>query len=377
VFVVEEKVEKNMNKYEDNLSVYACKNSDAVRLLAEKEDIRPPFFHDTDRIIYSLSYTRYIDKTQVFSFNDNDHISKRMTHVQMVSKIGRTIGRALGLNEDLIEAAALGHDLGHIPFGHEGEYILNEISKEYGEGYFHHNIQSVRMLMGVEKKGKGQNLNLQTLDAIMCHNGEFVMAEYKPIAKTFKGFLKEYEMSFKEKDFIKKLVPMTLEGCVVRISDIIAYIGKDIDDAIRLGILKREELPKDITNILGVENREIVNTIILDIIKNSFDKPYLKMSPDIYSALVKLKDYNYKNIYIKANTKEERLSFTKMIRTVFKNSLKDLENDNKNSSIYKNFLDEMNEEYLKNNSKVRIVIDYIAGMTDAFLVKEYKKQIKE
>ena len=374
---MEELIIKNMNRYEDGLSTYACRNSDAIRKIAEKEDIRPPFFRDIDRIIYSLSYTRYIDKTQVFSFNDNDHISKRMTHVQMVSKIGRTIGRALGLNEDLIEAAALGHDLGHSPFGHEGEYILNELSLKYDAGFFNHNIQSVRTLMEVEKKGKGQNLTLQTLDAIMCHNGEFVMDKYEPVPKTFEEFIEEYETSYKEKGFTKKLVPMTLEGCVVRISDVIAYIGKDIEDAIRLGIIKKEELPKDITDILGTENREIVNTIILDIIKNSFDKPYLKMSPEVYKALYKLKDYNYENIYYKANTKEDRLNFEKMFKTVFEKSLKDLESDNKESSIWKSFLWEMNEEYLESNSKKRIVIDYIAGMTDAFLLKEYKKQIKE
>ena len=345
-------------------------------MFEEKSDIRPPFFRDIDRIIYSLSYIRYIDKTQVFSFSDNDHISKRMTHVQMVSKIGRTIGRALGLNEDLIEAAALGHDLGHTPFGHEGELVLNKISLENKEGYFNHNIQSVRTLMYIEKGGKGQNLTLQTLDAIMCHNGEFIMDKYEPKPKTSHVFLKEYEDSFKEKDFTKKLIPMTLEGCVVRISDVVAYIGKDIDDAIRLGILKREELPKDIIDVLGLENREIVNTIILDIIESSFDKPYLAMSPNIFEALVKLKDYNYKNIYYPANTDEERLNFEKMFRTVFESSLNDLENDNKKSSIWQTFLLEMNKDYLESNSKVRIVIDYIAGMTDAFLLKEYKKQIK-
>ena len=374
---MEEKIIKNMNRYEENLSSYACKNSEAIREIKEKEDFRPPFFHDIDRIIYSLSYTRYIDKTQVFTFKENDHISKRMTHVQMVSKIGRTIGRALGLNEDLIEAAALGHDLGHAPFGHEGEYILNRISIEYGEGYFNHNIQSVRTLMYLEREGKGQNLNLQTMDAIMCHNGEFLLAEYKPTTKTFEKFLEEYETSYKEKGFTEKLIPMTLEGCVVRISDVIAYIGKDIEDAIRLGIINSDDLPKDITNVLGCDNRSIVNTIIVDVVKSSLGKPYLKMSSDIYEALAKLKDYNNRYIYAKANTKENRENFEKMIRKVFEKSLNDLENKTFESTIWKNYLGKMNKEYLEKNSNVRIVIDYISGMTDDFLLSEYKKQIKE
>ena len=159
---------RNHNQY---LSSYATKDEEAIRCTREEEDIRPPFFRDIDRIIYSMAYTRYMDKAQVFTYQKNDHISKRMIHVQMVSKIARTIGRALGLNEDLIEAASLGHDLGHTPFGHVGESILNEISLEQKEGYFHHNIQSVRMLMEIEQGGVGRNLTLQVLDAIMCHNG--------------------------------------------------------------------------------------------------------------------------------------------------------------------------------------------------------------
>jgi dGTPase len=189
-----------------------------------------------------MSYLRYADKTQVFTFNENDHISKRMIHVQLVSKIARTIGRNLGLNEDLIEASSLGHDLGHVPFGHVGEAILNKISLENNEGYFNHNIESVRLLMDIEQNGKGRNLTLQVLDAIMCHNGELPIKKYCPKIKTKEEFLKEYNDSYKEKDYIKKLRPMTLEGCVVRVSDIIAYIGKDIEDAITLGIIKKEEI---------------------------------------------------------------------------------------------------------------------------------------
>src|SRR5574344_773924 len=203
----------NMN-HDALLSKFACKNSASIRLNKEENDIRPPFFRDTDRIIYSLSYTRYIDKTQVFTNIDNDNISKRMTHVQMVSRVARTIGRALGLNEDLIEASALGHDLGHVPFGHTGESILNRLSILHNEGYFNHNIQSVRNLMFVEKNGKGLNLSLQVLDAIMCHNGENEFIEYKPMNKDWKYFIKEYNNAYKDNDSICDMIPMTLEGCV-------------------------------------------------------------------------------------------------------------------------------------------------------------------
>ena len=271
-----------------NLGQYACKDEEAIMLEDENEDIRPRFFRDADRIIYSLSYTRYIDKTQVFTFSDNDNISKRITHVQYVSKIARTIGRALGLNEDLIEAASLGHDLGHPPFGHCGERFLNKLSYENGEGIFAHNIQSVRTLMVLENNGVGRNISIQVLDAILCHNGELLEEEYKPIHKTKEMFIEEYNNAYKDKEVSKKLRPITLEGCVVRISDIIGYIGKDIEDAIRLGIIKKEDIPNDITNVLGNNNREIVNTLILDIINNSYNKPYIKLSKEIFVALKKL-----------------------------------------------------------------------------------------
>ena len=184
-----EKAKINFLKKEENLSEFATKSTCALRLKSEEEDIRPAFFHDIDRIIHSLSYTRYMDKTQVYVRSENDHISKRITHVQLVSKIARTIGRALNLNEDLIEAIALGHDIGHTPLGHEGEAMLNEISlRELGE-YFSHNIQSVRHLMEVDGNGEGLNLSVQVLDGIMCHNGEILAPRYEPCFKTKEEFL--------------------------------------------------------------------------------------------------------------------------------------------------------------------------------------------
>lgn len=364
---------ENMYKHNGSLSEYACRDTEAIRLKLIKTDFRTPFFRDIDKIIYSLSYIRYIDKTQVYTNNENDMISKRMTHVQMVSKIARTIGRALNLNEDLIEAAALGHDLGHVPFGHVGESILNEISLKYNEGYFCHNVQSVRTLMNIENNGQGSNITLQVLDAIFCHNGEMLEGKYFPVKKTKEDFLKEYSDSYKNKEILKRVKPMTLEGCIVRISDIVAYIGKDIEDAIRLGKIKTEDIPNNIINTLGTNNSQIVNTIVSDIINNSLNKNYIKLSDNIFKTLNELISFNYKNIYLKANTDEQLKQYKKMFNSLFDLYYRQL-NENKNDEdIFNLFLNNMTSEYIKNTSKARIVIDYIAGMTDDFLQSQYTK----
>ena len=367
----EEKIaQANFLKKEENLSPYATKSSEAIRLEEEQEDMRPPFFHDSDRIIHSLSYTRYMDKTQVFTRSENDHISKRITHVQFVSKVARTIGRALNLNEDLIEAIALGHDIGHTPLGHTGEALLNEISLRELNEYFAHNIQSVRHLEYVEKNGLGLNLNIQVLDGIMCHNGEIVESIYQPVKKTKEEFLREYEEAYKDLGKANKNHPMTLEGCVVRISDVIGYIGRDIEDAIMIGKIKREEIPENIVKVLGCTNREIINTIVLDIINNSMDKPYIKMSDEVFKALFDLKKFNYEHIYKLSMKEEERELYRQGMNRIFDKYLKDIEENNQNSIIFKIFLDTQNEKYLNNTNNKRKVIDFIAGMTDEMFLKE-------
>ena len=368
-----DKAKENFLSKEKNLSKYATKSSDAIRFKEENEDIRPPFFHDIDRIIHSLSYTRYLNKTQVYTLNSNDHVSRRITHVQLVSKIARTIGRALNLNEDLIEAIALGHDIGHTPLGHAGEAILNRLSlQELGE-YFAHNIQGVRYYMYVSKDGKGLNLTLQVLDGIMTHNGEMLSPIYEPMKKTKDEFLSEYNESYKDLKKSKTYRPMTLEGCVVRISDIIGYIGRDIEDAIMIDRFKRSDIPKEIRDVLGDNNRDIVNTIVLDIINESIDKPYIKMSDKVYNALFLLKKFNNDNIYSKSMTKEELDYYEKGINKLYHIYLEDIKSNNKDSIIYKIFIEHQDELYLKNTNIKRQVIDFIAGMTDDFLVREIKK----
>jgi len=361
----------NLLKNEENMSMYATKSSDGVRLKEFKEDIRPNYFRDIDKIIYSHCYSRYIDKTQVFSFKNNDHITKRIIHVQLVSKIARTIGRALNLNEDLIEAISLGHDVGHVPFGHVGESILNEISLKYLDEPFKHNVQSVRNLMVLENNGKGINLCVQVLDGILCHNGEKLQKIYNYKHKTTEEFIKEYNKCYTKEKF--DLVPMTLEGCVVRLSDVIGYLGRDIEDAITLGIIDKEDIPINIRKKLGENNSSIISLIINDIIINSINKPYIKLSDEYYNLMNELLDFNYKNIYAKAYTNDEKNKIKEMFNDIYKSYLTDLETNNINSSICKVFLNEMNEEYKNNTSNERIVIDYISGMTDDFFVNEYNK----
>ena len=364
-----DKAKLNFLKKEENLSSFATKSCDAIRLRVEEDDIRPAYFHDIDRIIHSLSYTRYMDKTQVFVRNENDHISKRITHVQLVSKIARTIGRALNLNEDLIEAIALGHDIGHTPLGHEGEAMLNDISlRELGE-YFSHNIQSVRHLMEVDGNGEGLNLSIQVLDGIMCHNGEILSPKYEPSFKTKEEFLSQYKESYADIKASNKNRPMTLEGCVVRISDVIGYIGRDIEDAIMIGKIKRDIIPEEISKVLGTTNKEIVNTIILDIINNSVDKNYIEMSEDVFNALFKLKRFNYDNIYKFSLTDEEKEYYRDGMNRIYSRYLNDIETNNTESIIYK-FLNDKSDIYLNNTDDKRKVIDFIAGMTDDLFLKE-------
>ena len=367
-----EKAKENFIRKEKDLSKYATKSSDAIRFKEDKEDIRPPFFHDIDRIIHSLSYTRYLNKTQVYTLNSNDHVSKRITHVQLVSKIARTIGRALNLNEDLIEAIALGHDIGHTPLGHTGEAILNRLSlKELGE-YFAHNIQGVRYYMEVAKDGVGLNLTLQTLDGIMTHNGEMLNPIYEPMKKDKSEFLREYNESYKDLNKSKTYRPMTLEGCVVRISDIIGYIGRDIEDAIMIDRFKRSDIPESIRDILGDNNRDIVNNIVLDIINESIDKLYIKMSDKVYKALFELKKFNNLNIYKYSMTKEELDYYEKNINKLYNIYLNDIKESNMNSSIYQTFLLHQSKEYLESTNIKRQVIDFISGMTDDFLIREIR-----
>jgi dGTPase len=360
------------------LSKYACINQAAVRLkpelIPDEANIRPAFFHDTDRIIHSLAYSRYIDKTQVFFLFENDHITHRVLHVQLVSKIARTVGRFLRLNEDLIEAIALGHDLGHTPFGHDGENYLNVICEEQRIGYFRHNAQSVRFLTKLENLGEGCNLTLQVLDGILCHNGEEISEHYEPVyTKTKEQFEREYRSCLNQPGFGKGIKPSTLEGCVVRVCDVIAYIGRDIEDAITIQLMTRDEIPEEISIILGKDNRNIIDVLVRNLVKNSFGQPYLSFSRDVLNALQSLRDFNYQKIYFAPVKQQQDSKIEKMFRMMFQTFLDDLKTKNAKSRIYKDFPIINNQIYRSNTADARVVIDYISGMTDNYFLNTFKE----
>ena len=360
------------------LSPIATFSSEGVRRFHDElleEGYRQPFSIDVDRILHSRAYTRYIDKTQVFYLIHHDHITHRVLHVQLVSKIARTIGRYLGLNEDLIEAVALGHDIGHTPFGHDGERFLSELCSSSGIGYFLHNVQSIQFLDRVERKGKGWNLCLQTMDGILCHDGEIHNQALKPDRKkTFETLGKE--MTAKKSSPATMLIPMTLEGCVARMADTISYIGRDIEDAIRLDMIKRSDLPKECVDILGNTNGSIVYHHVTDIINNSFQNSYIAFSPEVSEALKRLKDFNLKRIYMNPKIKTHTATIKKLFEILFEQYFNDIETENRSSVIFSGFLKDMSDDYINNHSKAEIVRDFIAGMTDQYFLRQCPQHMR-
>ncbi|AQV01189.1 MULTISPECIES: deoxyguanosinetriphosphate triphosphohydrolase family protein [Desulfococcus] len=336
---------------------------------------RQAYSLDVDRILHSLAYTRYIDKTQVFYLVENDHITHRVLHVQLVSKISRTIGRFLGLNEDLIEAIALGHDIGHVPFGHEGENFLSKLCRDHGIGHFRHNVQSVQFLDKVERKGRGWNLCLQTLDGILCHDGEIHNQRIAPArGKTFENLDRETDQKKADPDTV--LTPMTLEGCVVRFSDTIGYIGRDIEDAIRLGLIRRSDLPRNSVSLLGDTNGSIVYALVTDIIKTSADNDTIAFSDEISHALNALKAFNYDRIYLNPVIKKHSNTLKTLFDLLFNRYLEDLEKGDERSGIYTRFFSDMSDEYKNTHSNEEVVRDFIAGMTDTYFLNQCPPELR-
>jgi len=365
-------LKEKLNQREKNfLSKKATFSQNAIRENKEDDyDHRQSFAIDTDRILHSLAYTRYIDKTQVFSLIPNDHITHRVLHVQLVSKIARTIGRFLRLNEDLIEAISLGHDIGHPPFGHDGERFLDALCKKAGIGPFLHSIQGVRFLRYVEKKGKGCNLTLQVLDGILCHDGESDLTVLKPQKRQD---FSDLDKAIREKLQSPKthILPMTLEGCVVRLADIISYIGRDIEDAIRLRLIRRDDIPIECRKILGDTNGKIVYRLVEDLIITSLEKDFIGFSENVAHALLTLRDFNMKNIYLNPKIKTQAPKIKRLFEILFETFLDDLKKRNKDSVIFTNFLNGMDKRYLElvNKKPALVVTDFIAGMTDAYFLR--------
>lgn len=369
---------KRTQENDERLSPYACQSANYIKIKDiikphDEFDIRWPFEEDIDRILYSKAYRRYVDKTQALSFFQSAHISKRAIHVQWVSRIARQIGRGLNLNLDLIEAAALGHDLGHAPYGHVGERALNDKLQEKHFGYFTHNANSVRNILFLERNGIGYNVSLQVLDAILCHNGEMLSKKYEPdYQKTMKQFWKEYHDCWHHQATSLKIRPMTLEGCVVRVSDVISYIGKDIEDAISVGIIEMGDLPQDVVFVLGDNNKSMINKLIGDLMIHSYDKPYLCFSDEVFQALSNLLVFlgervHHHPVLVKENKKLER-----MVKELYDVYLEELLSQQENSAIVEYVL-KMIPEYQK-TSPALIVSDYLSMMTDNYVLNDYMKR---
>jgi dGTPase len=364
---------RRLDQEEDTwLSPYATKSSQAIRRRFEEriaEGHRQNFAVDADRILHSRAYTRYIDKTQVFYLIEHEHISHRVLHVQLLSKISRTISRYLRLNEDLVEAIALGHDIGHPPFGHDGERLLSRLCQTHGIGPFLHSIQGVWFLDRVEKNGRGLNLSLQVLDGILCHDGETHQERLSPDReKTFDRLEAEIRLKIADPDV--PLKPMTLEGCVVRLADTISYIGRDLEDAIVLNLVRREDLPTVVRERLGRTNGAIVYSLVTDLIAHSFQKNYVGYSPEVGQALKILKDFNYERIYNNPRIKEETSKIEDLCEALFARFLQDLAKKRRSSPLWTDFLAPMDASYLEKHQPAEIVRDFIASMTDAYFLRQ-------
>ncbi|MDE5777836.1 MAG: HD domain-containing protein [Lachnospiraceae bacterium] len=354
---------------------YKTKDEDAIRRRQNWDRnklLRPAYVRDCEKIMHTPFYNRYADKTQVFSFYKNDDITRRALHVQLVSRISRNIGNLLGLNVDLIEAIALGHDIGHTPFGHAGERYLSECLQEHTGRYFNHNVHSVHVLDGILKR----NISLQTLDGILCHNGEFAMQEYRPVPiQGFSEFDKKYEQCYVDEDNVGTLVPYTLEACVVRICDMIAYLGKDRQDAQKAKLIQDDSIFSE--QAFGKSNPEIINNLIVNIVENSYGKDCIEMDPVYFQAIKETKKENYKKIYFNEALEENYNSqIQPMIHLIYEKMLKDLREENTSSVIYTHHINYIAEnakaygenDYLEKTEKNQIVVDYIASMTDDYFV---------
>lgn len=361
------KVDANEAK---RFSEFATHNKAAFRKIREKDQgFRPPFALDRDRIMYSGAFRRYTGKTQVVYFASllDEQLTSRSLHTISVAQIAKTIGRFLSLNTDLIDAIALGHDLGHPPFGHDGEVFLSEVSREAGTGYFHHNIQSLRAVDIIAKKGTGLNLTFQTRDGIISHNGEVNDEKLEPNPGKTEKDIEAYIHDMESGNIIDTR-PCSLEGCVVRITDTIAYIGQDIEDAIRIGLIKRDELPPSAVEILGNSNGEIIDTLVNDVVLQSNNKNYVAFSDKVSSALFDLKKFNYAKIYKSPKLKINHIKIKRGFKILFDHYLDAVTTANKDSEIYNHFLNSKHEHYIKNNRPELIVRDFIAGMTDRYFV---------
>lgn len=337
------------------------------RFFGPENDHRLPYKRDVDRIVHSKAYSRYVDKTQVVYLVDNDHITHRSLHVQLVSSFARGIAEILRLNLDLVEAIALGHDVGHPPFGHEGEGYLSELSNEFAGIPFTHPWQSCRLFTELEPL----NLGLSVYDGFLCHDGGMRGNKLVPnFGKTWHQHFEEKKLKLKDPN--GNIWPGTLEGCLVKLCDTMSYLGRDIEDAIGLGIIKRCEIPK---TMLGDSNRVILSVLSQEVIKNSYGQDYIAISEETYAALKLLRTFNFERIYTHPRLKVESNKVRRSYRILFEYLLSDFEKQEKNSYIWHKFLHNKTPNYLEGSSSPQKVIDYISGMTDKYFIKTLEQLV--
>ncbi len=377
-----EEFKKEILDFEDKyLSPYATKNYEAKRERKISHPFRGPYSRDRDHILYSGSFRRYVGKTQViyFAASFDEQLSNRSIHTLQVSQISRSIGRALKLNLDLIEAIALGHDLGHTPFGHDGEEILQDICRKKKIGLFFHNIHSLRIVDKLADACKGMNLTFQVRDGILSHDGEINEKYLKPYRNKTESDLIDYCQRKSQGEQVH-IVPATLEGCVVRMSDAISYVGQDFEDAIRVGILKKEELPEGVKKDLGGSNTDIINSLVTDIIINSYNRDEISYSSNIAKRLFELKKFNTERIYKNPGLKTKKTRLKTAFIYLFDKFLDDLKKGNEDSLIFKEWIFNRGKnkgaDYVSNNLPEQVVIDYIASMTDRYFYNIFKKYRK-
>ena len=356
-------------------SPYATDDASAIRRLDAERDRdtaeRPAFVRDSEKVIHLPAYNRLAGKTQVFSLRANDDISRRGLHVQLVSRVARDIGLSLGLNLDLIEAIALGHDIGHTPFGHAGERFLNDVYHERTGRWFFHNVQSVRVLDVLY----GRNLTLQTLDGVICHNGECERQVFETSGLDgFEAFDRVVERCWATGDgAIGHLRPMTLEGCVVRVSDIIAYVGKDRQDAITAGLVEPDVFDDGLG---GAYNSWALGAFISDVVEHSFGRDRIEMSPEAFAEMRRAKRENFEKIYNSSEMNGERArEVGELFRRVYERMLADLEAGDESSPIFRHHIVDIERAlsyygrtYDWERSLDLTVVDYISSMTDDYFV---------
>ena len=322
-------IKENLFQKEDKfLSPYATKSKNTKGRLKSEEPcaMRTEFQRDRDRIMYSKSFVRLKNKTQVFFSPEGDHYMTRLTHTLDVMQVARSIARSLDLNEDLAEAISLGHDLGHTPFGHAGERVLDKLTKKG----FKHNEQSLRVVDVIENDLQGLNLTIEVRDGILNH-----------------------KMSGN---------PMTLEGQAVSLADRIAYLNHDVEDAIRAGIITENDIPKNVKSVLGNSTKDRINTLINSVYVASYQKEKISLTGEVNTAIGELRDFMFDNVYLTKKAMIEEEKAFKMLSALFNYFINDV---NKLPDVYKKLLDSYDKE--------TVVCDYISGMTDRYATNVFKQ----